>query len=87
MLPPVEFFIVAAATLIFLGFVRLYISHRRTQYESKPAITIPPKRRERRLRKRRLRTDRRECIRLDPDRRQDGGRRGADQWEGSRARF
>ncbi len=87
MLPPVEFFIVVTATLILLGFVRLYVSHRRTEIESKRAITIPPKRRERRLRKRRLRADRRECIRLDPDRRHNGGRRKSDQWEGIRARF
>jgi hypothetical protein len=87
MLLPVEFFIVVAATLIFVGFVRLYVGHRRAEIENKQAITIPPKRRERRLRKRRLRTDRRACIRLDPDRRQSGGRRGSDQWEGSRARF
>lgn len=82
-----EFFIVIAATLIFVGFLRVYASHKRTEIESKQAITIPPKRRERRLRKRRLRADRRACIRLDADRRQHGGRRGADQWEGSRARF
>ena len=87
MLPPVEFFIVAAATLIFLGFVRLYVIHRRTEIEGKQAITVPPRRRERRLRKRRVRADRREYIRLDADRRQDGGRRKADQWEGYRARF
>jgi hypothetical protein len=87
MLPPVEFFIVAAATLIFVGFVRLYISHRRAEIESKQAITIPPKRRERRLRKRRVWADRRTCVRVDPDRRTSGGRRGADQWEGSRVRF
>ena len=87
MLLPVEFFIVVAATLIFVGFLRLYASHRRAEIESKQVITIPPKRRERRLRKRRLRTDRRSCIRLDADRRQNGGRRGSDRWEGSRARF
>ena len=87
MLPPVEFFIVAAATLILVGFVRLYASHRRAEIESKQAITIPPKRRERRLRKRRLRTDRRACIRLESDGREDGGRRRPDQWEGYRGRF
>ena len=37
MLLPVEFFIVAAATLIFVGFVRLYASHKRTEIESKQA--------------------------------------------------
>ncbi len=87
MLLPVEFFIVVAATLIFVGFLRLYASHRRAEIESKQVITIPPKRRERRLRKRRVWTDRRACVRVDPDRRDSGGRRGADQWEGSRARF
>ncbi len=84
---PVEWLIVAAATLIFLGSVRLYASHRRAEMESKQAITIAPKRPERRLRKRRLRTDRRACIRLESDRRQSGGRRRSDQWEGYRARF
>ncbi len=87
MILPVELIIVAGATLIFVGFVRLYASHKRAEIESKQAITIPPKRREKRLRKRRLRTDRRACIRLESDRRQDGGRRGSDQWEGYRARF
>ena len=87
MLLPVELLIVAAATLIFLGFVRFYVSHRRAEIESKQAITIPPRRQERRLRKRRFQTDRRACIRLEPDRRQSGGRRRSDQWEGCRARF
>ena len=87
MVLPVVLFIVVAATLIFLGFMRLYASHKRAEIESKQAITIPPKRRERRLRKRRLRTDRRACIRLESDRRQDGGRRRPDQWEGYRGRF
>lgn len=87
MFPPIVVLIVVAATLILLGFLRLYVSHRRAEIEGKQAITIPPKRRERRLRKRRLRADRRTCIRLDPDRRQSEGRRGSDQWEGVRARF
>jgi|LKGT01.1.fsa_nt_gi hypothetical protein len=87
MVLPVEWLIVAAATLIFLGSVRLYASHRRAEMESKQAITLPPKRPERRLRNRRLRTDRRACIRLESDRRQNGGRRRSDQWEGYRARF
>ncbi len=82
MVLPVELLIVVAATLIFLGFVRLYASHRRAEIESKQAITIPPKRRERRLR-----PDRRACIRLESDRRQNGGRRRPYQWEGYRARF
>ena len=82
MVLPVEWLIVAAATLIFLGSVRLYASHRRAEMESKQAITLPPKRPNRPLRNRRLRTDPRAVIALDSASRRNRGRRGPDHGEG-----
>ncbi|MFQ5757650.1 MAG: hypothetical protein ACE5H7_16350 [Acidiferrobacterales bacterium] len=73
----------AGAALVTLAFFARVLLPRRVSANGRKIvpITVTQRRRERRLRCRRMMADRRADVRDDPDRRYGPGRRPADQWD------